>query len=167
MLIGAKNCDKRKYILDLEKNNSIVIKWDFIIDNSNLSKLKTNEPQLEKLFNIMDLVVIESGLPNEELVFVDKISKTLIVGDHVICLHHPQYDNEKTWKQRLQCKLFGEYGGRYGPLNYAKLGYDLLVFENSVRKVLKLDFQSIIVSHGELVEKNAKDHYRLMMNFVL
>ena len=116
------------------------IKWDFIFEKNPWFFA----PELE-------LIPIR-GMPGVmEYVFVHTSSRSLIVCD--LCFNMIE---ENSLGAKLILRIFGTYK-KFGIsrffLSFVK---DRLVFEESLRKVMNFQFDKIIVSHGVIVEQNAK-----------
>lgn len=118
--------------------------WDEVID-------QVSWPLAEEL----PMVHVE-GMPKaNEVVFFDKASRSLLVTD--LCFN---LQNQKGIGSWLILNMFGTYN-KFGVsrfyLNYVK---DKAAFQKSMEKILSLDFDNIIVSHGDNYMGGAKDALR-------
>lgn len=89
-----------------------------------------------------------------ECVFLHKASRTLIVAD--LCFNHV---HGKGLGYSIIFGLFGTYKRFAVSKFYLKMVKNKDLFEQSVAKVMSLDFDRIIVPHGEDILENA--HSRL------
>lgn len=109
------------------------ILWDEIIDESTW-------PFKEQL----PIVCIE-GMPKvNEVVFFEKASRSLIVTD--LCFN---MKNQKGFASWLILNMFGTYNKLGVSRFYINFVKDKFLFKKSIEKVLSLDFDNIIVSHGD------------------
>ena len=99
------------------------------------------------------------GMPQvSEFVFIHKASRTLIVTDLAFHLKNPK--GLGAW---LILNLFGTYD-KFAVSRFFMQGVkDKLAFTQSIQQILSYDFDRIIVSHGEVVEKNGKELLRSAM----
>lgn len=109
------------------------ILWEEIIDDSSWS-----------FMDGLPIVYIE-GMPKaNEVVFLDKASRSLIVTD--LCFN---LQNQKGFGSWLILNMFGTYN-KFGVSRfYLNLVKDKLAFQKSMEKILSLDFDNIIVGHGD------------------
>ena len=99
--------------------------------------------------------VFLEGMPKfNEWVFFHRASKTLILTDMLMNFH-----NSKGWKT----KLFAYFNRCLNKLHFTWLFFLLIsdrnAFQNSVEKILKWDFERIVLSHGDCVDQNAKAQF--------
>jgi Domain of unknown function (DUF4336) len=97
------------------------------------------------------------GIPKlNEFVFLHRSSRTLIVADLVF--------NFDVGQQHLLGKLFLKLNGIYGGVGcsriFRRFVTDRKAFINSIAELLKLDFDRLLVGHGGVVEKGAKESLR-------
>jgi hypothetical protein len=96
------------------------------------------------------------GMPQyNEVVFCHKASRTLILTDLAFNIHSASSASEK-----LFLRLNGAYR-RFGPTRIFKTFIkDRNAFKASIDHILQWDFDSIILSHGEIVCRGGKDQFR-------
>lgn len=101
--------------------------------------------------NELQIVPID-GMPRlQEYAFYHEASRTLILTDLVFNIHPPL----NSWST-LFFKLYGAYD-HFGPTRLIKMVIaDKKAFRHSLEKILALDFDRVIVSHGEVLETNGK-----------
>ena len=98
----------------------------------------------------------------DEVVFLHRPSRTLILCDLCECVHA-----DAPWLWRLLGKGAGIYE-HYGPPIDMKLSFnDRKALRGFVKRVLDWDFDRIVLSHGNLVERNGKDIFRNAYAFCL
>lgn len=97
-------------------------------------------------------VVAIDGMPSvREFVFIHKPSRSLIVTD--LCFNMTDSKGFGAW---LILNIFGTYR-KFGVSSLFLKGVkDRSAFMNSLAKIFAHDFDNIIVSHGELVQGDAK-----------
>lgn len=143
---GAKKAfpNARTWAIKGAKEVKSGIQWDEIID-------ETTWPFNEEL----PIVYIE-GMPKaNEVVFLEKASRSLIVTD--LCFN---LQNQKGFGSWLILNMFGTYN-KFGVSRfYLNLVKDKEAFQKSMQKILSLDFDNIIVSHGENYMSGAKEALR-------
>lgn len=98
-------------------------------------------------FNTKLPYVFIDGVPRiNEVVFYHEASKTLICADLCFNLQDP-----KGWAAPVMLRLLGTYK-RFGVSRLqARFMKDRAAFEKSVREVLKWNFETIAMGHGDLV----------------
>lgn len=104
-----------------------------------------------------ELVLIPiQGLPaTQECIFFHKASKTLILCDLTFNLTHPK--GLGAW---LVLHTAGSYK-KFAMSRFVKaLVKDKKAFLNSLQEIFKYDFETISVSHGDLIQNNAKEKLR-------
>lgn len=102
--------------------------------------------------NELPMVLIQ-GMPKvKEVVFYHKETKSLIVTD--LCFNLIGVSGIGPW---IILNLFGTYK-KFGISKlFAKFVKDTSAFEESISKIMKFDFENIIVSHGTNVMGGAKE----------
>ena len=160
-IIGAPNCDIRNK----------KVKWDYILNGNTIGpdKKDNNNMNWNGLLGIdesvLKICVIKTGIFHEEIVLFDKRSKVLIVGDHIENMGYSP-ENDDSWSFCMSLGCAGMKGRAAAPSDM-KLGLNKKLYLQSVQHVLKFDFESIVMSHGRIIEKNAKDVYKMANAFVL
>lgn len=92
-----------------------------------------------------------------EVVILHRASKTLVVGDLLF-----NFGRRHPWWTRFLAKL-GSVGGNASPgvsRPFKKAIVDDTAFLDSLREILLLDFDRIIVGHGDPIEKGGKEALR-------
>ncbi|MGE4132403.1 MAG: hypothetical protein AB7F86_12245 [Bdellovibrionales bacterium] len=98
-------------------------------------------------------MVVLKGMPKvQESVFVHRPSKTLIAADFAFNMTGPA--SFGSW---LILHLFGTYKRFAVSKFYAKFVEDRGAFQQSLVRLFELDFDSMAMSHGELVVGGAKE----------
>lgn len=98
------------------------------------------------------LMVQMEGLPQvNEAVFLHKESKTLLVWDLLFNLRRPQ-----GWAAPLLLRLLGTYNGPAVSRLLALFAKDKVAFRRSLKHLFELDFDRLVMAHGEILETNAK-----------
>lgn len=116
------------------------VKWDHIL------------PDDWTLSNELEVIPIY-GMPKiQEMVFYHKESKSLIVTD--LCFNHIHGSGFGYW---LIFKMFGTYKRFAVSKFYEKFIVDRDSFRQSARKIMSLDFDRIIVPHGENLVIQARE----------
>ncbi len=116
------------------------IQWDYLISES------------WSFSDTLQAIPLE-GMPNvDEVVFYYKPTQSLIVTD--LCFNHIHGSGLGYW---IIFHLFGTYKRFAISQFFLKFVKDKKAFKNSIDKILSLDFQEILIPHGENVTKNAKD----------
>ncbi len=92
------------------------------------------------------------GMPSiNEAAFFEKSSRALIVGDFCFNLLHP-----KGWAAPVMLRIMGIHK-KFAVSRFFKLFIkDKKLFNQSVDKILKWDFDHIVMSHGEIVPADGK-----------
>ena len=110
----------------------------------------------------LDQVPIRGNIFHDEVVFLHRDSRTLIVAD--LCISgHP----EQPLFTRFVLWLAGVYE-KPGPMIDVKLAYlDKKVARADLEKVMNWDFDKIILSHGHLIDFNAKQVFYQAYRFLL
>lgn len=104
-----------------------------------------------------DLVIIPvKGLKNvNECLMLDQTTKTLFVSDLVFNLTNPK--GLGAW---LFLSLFGTYKRFAVSRLFLKMVNDKEQFKVSIQKVFNYDFETIVMSHGEIIKTNGKNFLR-------
>lgn len=110
----------------------------------------------------IDQVPIRGNFFHDEVAFFHRDSHTLIVAD--LCMSgHP----EQPFLTRLVWWLAGIYQ-KPGPSIDVKLAYwNKSAARASLKKVMDWDFDKMILSHGHLIDSDAKDVFRRAYEFLL
>lgn len=95
------------------------------------------------------------GIPDlNEVVFFHPQTRTLILTD--LCFNI----REGSWWTQVFFKLNGGWD-RFGPTRIFKRAIlDRVAFRGSIDRILRWDFDRIIVSHGEMIESGGKELFR-------
>jgi len=102
----------------------------------------------------LDQVVIRGNRLLWEVVFVDHVSRTLIVTDSVELYGDATPD--VPWMLRVWWYLFGMWN-RPAPAPEYRFGWcDRKAARRSLQRVLKWDFDRIVLSHGDLIEHDGR-----------
>ncbi len=113
-----------------------------------------DEPPDEWAFEIEQVVV--HGAPKmSEVVFYHKPTKTLIVSDLFFNIVRPA-----NFATKVLLTFTGARGKLAKSRVWSMMTEDESVFESSVRKVLAFDFDTLVMAHGDIVEKNAGEKAR-------
>jgi Domain of unknown function (DUF4336) len=128
-------------------------------------KMKHPELAFQRVLSVTTRESWESELPKlllggmpklNEFVFLHRASRTLIVADLVF--------NLDAGRQHLVGKLFLKLNGIFGRVACSRIFRrfikDHKPFRNSIAELLQLDFDRLILGHGAIVEKGAKDVLR-------
>ena len=98
----------------------------------------------------------------DEVVFHHRPSRTLILCDLCECVHA-----DAPWLWRQVGRLTGIYE-HYGPPVDMKASFrDREALRGFVERVLDWDFDRIVLSHGDLVERGGKEIFRRAYGFCL
>ncbi len=98
----------------------------------------------------------------DEVVFLHRPSRTLILCDLCVCVHR-----DAPWGWRQLGRLAGIYD-HYGPPIDMKMSFrDRKALGVFVERVLDWDFDRIVLSHGNPVERGGKDVFRNAYSFCL
>ncbi len=99
----------------------------------------------------------------QEYVFFHEASRTLVVTDLVFNVLHP-----KGWKAHLLTFVMGTRGKLACSRLIKRVALkDRAAFKQSLQTILKWDFERIVMAHGEVLEKNARNAFTQAMAFVL
>ena len=96
------------------------------------------------------------GIPRmSEVAFLHRASRTLVVTD--LCFNVRHSDSFAT---RLFMRANGVYG-RFGPSRLLRsLARDRPALRASVERILAWDFERVVVTHGEVLERGGRDALR-------
>jgi hypothetical protein len=97
-----------------------------------------------------------------EVVFLHKRSGTLLVADLIVNF---QADSHPI--TRMVTKIGGIYQRPTPPIDYQLPEEDMVKTKSSIERLLKWDFDRIILAHGSIIESNGKDVIRQAFNWVL
>jgi hypothetical protein len=96
------------------------------------------------------------GIPKlEELVFLHRPSRTLLVTD--IAFHIRQ---SPSWFTRTYLRLSGTYGKLAPTMLLKSMVKDRAALRASLETVLSLDFERVVVCHGEVLERGGREALR-------
>jgi hypothetical protein len=110
----------------------------------------------------LDQAVVRGSRLIDEVVFLHRSARTLILCDLCECVHA-----DAPWAWRLLGRAAGIYR-RHGPPIDMKLSFtDRSALRGFVRRVLDWDFDRIVLSHGNLVERGGKDVFHRAYAFCL
>lgn len=103
------------------------------------------------------------GIPRmNEVAFLHRASRTLLVTD--LCFNVRHSDQLGT---RLFMRVNGAYG-RFGPTRLLRsLVRDRPALRASVEKILAWDFDRVVVTHGEVLERGGRDALRAGFKWLL
>ena len=118
-------------------------------------------PELEWK-NDLDQTIFSASWMMEEVIFVHRLSRTLILTD--LCFHVPQQASSIL-------KIVGTISGVYkkiGPAPFLKwTTKDKSSARQSLEKILSWDFDRILIAHGPGVETNGKEIFRNIFQEIL
>lgn len=110
----------------------------------------------------IDQAVVRGSRLMDEVVFLHRPARTLIVCDLVECAH-----SDAPWLWRQVGRLAGIYE-RYGPPRDMKLSFtDRRALRAFVERVLDWDFDRIVLAHGNLIERGGKEVFRSAYSFCI
>ncbi len=110
----------------------------------------------------IDQAVTRGSRVMDEVVFLHRPSRTLVLCDLCECVHA-----DAPWFWRLVGRVAGIYE-HYGPPIDMKASFrDREALRGFVERVLDWDFDRIVLSHGNLVERGGKDVFRAAYAFCL
>ena len=109
----------------------------------------------------LDQAVFRGERQLEEVVFLHRASRTLILADLVQSGHA-----ESPWLTRLATRLNGTYE-RPGPPAPVRLGFrDKAAARASLERILSWDFDRIVMAHGRIVETGGKAAFEHAYSFL-
>jgi hypothetical protein len=108
----------------------------------------------------LDQALVRGSRLMDEVVFLHRSSRTLILCDLCECVH-----SDAPWLWRQVGRFAGIYE-HYGPPRDMKLSFrNREALRAFVERVLAWDFDRIVLSHGKLVEHGGKDVFRQAYSF--
>ena len=127
-----------------DKRRDLVVDLPLALDQA-------HAPALPQLDDTLAPIAI-AGMPKlDEIVWLHRPSKTLLVGDLVFNLRPP-----RPWLTRTVMKLNGAWD-RFGPSKiFRRLVRDRAALRRGVEQILQHDFERVMVVHGEVLEENAR-----------
>jgi Domain of unknown function (DUF4336) len=124
------------------------ISADKVISNDEGSILNQVDYLLFDGFKVLDLT--GPSILNE-IVFFHQTSRTLILTDTAF-----HFDEQFSFKTQLAAKLLGVYG-KLSPSPLEKLAIkEKEKVKKSVQKILRWDFNRVIMAHGSIIENDGK-----------
>lgn len=145
------------HVLDIDVNDS---SWNVMDIPSELQTTYSN---------IIEFMVIKTGIFHEEIVIFHKSSKTLILADNIENMgHEPETSSCKHFPivAKIILRLAGMYQRPSAPTDM-KLSVNHNWYRKSIQQVLSWDFNKIIPSHGRIIDNDARDVYIAANAFVL
>jgi hypothetical protein len=103
----------------------------------------------------LDQTVVRGSRVMEEVVFFHSASRTLIVAD--LCEHFGPWSPGLT---RLVARLANMYGKPRMPPDWKLSFRDREATRTSFERILSRDFDRVILAHGDLIEREARDIFR-------
>ena len=105
--------------------------------------------------DVLEQVSVGGAPRLDEVVFFHPQSRTLLLVD--LCFNMRRADN---WITRTMMRIAGAYG-RFGPSRLARSMFkDKSAVRASVDRILDWDFDRVVVTHGEVVETEARPALR-------
>ncbi|MEM8814141.1 MAG: hypothetical protein AAGF59_16135 [Pseudomonadota bacterium] len=105
---------------------------------------------------IMDQVLVRGSRFISEIAFLHRASKTLLLVDLIENIGDQTPD--VGWQLKLWWKAVFHMWNQAKPAPEYQLGWhDKAAARKSLEKILKWDFERIIIAHGDTIEVNAKD----------
>jgi hypothetical protein len=108
--------------------------------------------------NEIDLMIVNGCPEMNEVVFLEKRSKTLIVTDLVFNLTRP-----KGWGAPIMLRLLGTYKKFAVSRFIKKYLVDQKAFLNSVKNILNWQFTRVVMAHGEIVSVDGKNKFAVAL----
>ena len=103
----------------------------------------------------LDQIAIEGAPRLSEIVFVHRASRTLLLTD--LCFNMQHSDSLIT---RIMMSIMGGYG-HFGPSRLARsFMKDKTAVKAGVERILELDFDRVVVAHGEVLETGGQKALR-------
>jgi hypothetical protein len=103
----------------------------------------------------LDQIAIEGAPRLSEIVFVHRASRTLLLTD--LCFNMQHSDSLIT---RIMMSMMGGYG-HFGPSRLARsFMKDKAAVKAGVERILELDFDRVVVAHGEVLETGGREALR-------
>lgn len=106
----------------------------------------------------IEQLVVQGAAKMSEVVFYHRPTKTLIVSDLFFNIVNPA-----NFATKVLLTFTGARGKLAKSRVWSMMKDDNAAFEASVRKVLAWDFDTLIMAHGDVVEKNAAEKARAVM----
>jgi hypothetical protein len=103
----------------------------------------------------IDQLVVRGSSVMEEVVFLHRASRTLIVGD--LCMY---FGPESPWLTRLVARAGGMYDRPRVPPDWQWTFRRQAATRRSFERLLSWDYERVILAHGRLIEDGAKDVFR-------
>lgn len=103
----------------------------------------------------LDQTLIRGNALDNEVVFFHKSSRTLICAD--LCFNLPESRPPFT---RFLAKCFGVYENFAPTLGFKFLTRNGTLLRQSIRRILRWDFDRVIISHGDILESGGKKTLR-------
>lgn len=111
----------------------------------------------------LDQCVVRGNRILDEVVFLHRTSRTLIVAD--LC---EEGNADWPWLSRIGARIAGIYGRHAPPRDMKWLfRHDRAATRRTVEHILSWDFDRMILSHGSLVHTGAKEIFRRAFAFAL
>ena len=105
----------------------------------------------------LDQMIFKGCAFMEEVFFFHKASKTLIVTDFIQSMHA-----HHNFFERNVGRIGGVYNNPSPPRDLRFMFYlDRKKTKQSIQRVNQWDFDKIIIAHGKLITKNAKEERRV------
>ncbi len=108
--------------------------------------------------NEFEQLVVQGAPKMSEVVLCHKPSRTLIVSDLFFNIVRPA-----NFMTKVLTTFMGTRGKLAKSRGWSMMMEDNAAFEASVRKVLAWDFDKLVMAHGEVVEKDAREKARVVM----
>ena len=105
-----------------------------------------------------DQIVVQGASKMSEVVLFHKPSRTLVVSDLFFNIVRPA-----NFMTKVLTTFMGTRGKLAKSRGWSMMMEDNAAFEASVRNVLAWDFDKLVMAHGEVVEKDARDKARVVM----
>lgn len=97
-----------------------------------------------------------------EIIFFHPSSKTLIVADLIM-----NFSKQSAFLTRLLSRMSGSLDEPTCNLNFDLRANELYQIKLSLEQILKWDFEIIILSHGDIITKDAKETFKKIFSFIL
>ena len=135
----------------------------------NMEKMKTvrfagrlkDGPRLEWKDDLDQLLVKGNALDNE-VVFYHKPSRTLIVAD--LCFNIPP---DRSGLTSTIAGALGVLGQMAPSRNFKVMTRNPSLVRQTIKRILKWDFERVVLSHGDIVEADAKLKFRQAFAYLL
>jgi hypothetical protein len=100
---------------------------------------------------VLDQLVIEGSRMMQEVVFLHRASRTLVVAD--LCEHFGPWS---PWLVRVLARIAFMYGRPCLPPDWRLTFRDRIATRRSFSRLLAWDFERVILAHGALLEADAR-----------